>query len=76
MSDQPTITIPTSILDQDLSTAEIGAIAILMCFPYTSSVIKNLWIQDRTFASSMLSLDAKQIISIKDDVATINFENL
>lgn len=75
MSEEPTITLPVNILEQDLSIAELGTIMVLMCLPHLTPTVKNVWLKDKTFESGILSLDSKGLITIEDNVATINFTN-
>jgi hypothetical protein len=75
MSEEPTITLPVNILEQDLSIAELGTIMVLMCLPHLTPIVKNVWLKDKTFEAGLLSLDSKGVITIEDNVATINFTN-
>ncbi len=64
---QPSIEIPVSILEQNLTLSEIGAIVIVMASHKMSWAAKKLWDNDRTFTKTTASLQHQEIISINSE---------
>jgi hypothetical protein len=56
--------IPFSLVEENLTLSEIGAIVVLMASPNISWTAKKLWDNDRTFTKTIESLQRQKIISI------------
>ena len=56
--------IPFSLVEENLTLSEIGAIVVLMASPSISWTSKKLWDNDRNFTKTIESLQRQKIISI------------
>jgi hypothetical protein len=56
--------IPFSLVEENLTLSEIGAIVVLMASPNISWTAKKLWDNDRNFTKTIESLQRQKIISI------------
>lgn len=63
MKKEKTIQIPVSIVEENLTTSEIGAIVVLMASPYLSWSSKQLWQVDKTFSKELLNLQHQKIVN-------------
>jgi hypothetical protein len=63
MKKDQTIEIPVSIVEENLTTSELGTIIVLMASPYLSWASKQLWQMDKTFSKDLLSLQKQEIVN-------------
>lgn len=70
-----TIEIPVSIIEENLTLSEIGAVIILLASPYSSWCCKALWDNDRTLSKTIESLRQQGIVTFdEDDHIVIDFK--
>lgn len=62
MSDK-NIQVPYSLMEENLTISEIGAIVVLMGSPNLSWACKKLWDNDRHFTKTVESLQYQEIVS-------------
>lgn len=62
--------LPCSIVEENLTLSEIGAIVVLMASPNIAWASKKLWDNERDFTKTVESLQRQGIVS-HDDVGRI-----
>lgn len=73
-NNEKTIEIPISIVEENLTTSELGTIFILMASPYLSWSSKQLWQMDKTFSKDLASLQKQGVVIQQDDGSiTVSF---
>jgi hypothetical protein len=63
MKKEKTIEIPISIVEENLTTSELGTVFVLMASPYLNWSSKQLWQMDKTFSKDLLSLQKQGIVN-------------
>jgi hypothetical protein len=63
MKKDQTIQIPISIVEENLTTSELGTVLVLMASPYLNWASKQLWQMDKTFSKDLLSLQKQGIVN-------------
>lgn len=71
MEKEKTVELPISIVEENLTTSELGTVFVLMASPYLNWSSKQLWQMDKTFSKDLLSLQ-KQGIVIQDEQGNIS----
>ena len=61
------IQIPVSLIEENLTLSEIGAIVVLLASPKTSWCCKALWDNDRSFFKTIESLIYQGIIKFDEE---------
>ena len=63
MKKEQTVEIPISIVEENLTTSELGTVLVLMASPYLNWASKQLWQMDKTFSKDLLSLQKQGIVN-------------
>lgn len=63
MKKEKVIEIPVSIVEENLTTSELGAIVVLMASPHLNWASKQLWQIDKTFSKDLLNLQHQKIVN-------------
>ena len=63
MKKEQTVEIPISIVEENLTTSELGTVLVLMASPYLNWASKQLWQMDKTFSKDLLNLQKQEIIN-------------
>jgi hypothetical protein len=73
---KPTIQLPVSLIEENLTLSEIGAIVVLLASPKASWCCKSLWDSDRSFSKTIESLRHQGIIKFDEEGhIVINLKN-
>lgn len=57
-----TVTLPISLLEEDLTTSELGSIFILMAIPHAPYAVRKLWEMDKTLCKDIQNLNRAGLI--------------
>jgi hypothetical protein len=64
---KPTVQVPVSLIEENLTLSEIGAIIVLLASPKASWCCKSLWDSDRSFSKTIESLRHQGIIKFDEE---------
>ena len=67
MSNTKQIQLPITILEENLTTSELGSILVLMASPHLNWPTKQIWQQDRTFTKDIASHQRQGIVIVQED---------
>ena len=74
MNEENLIKIPVAIVEENLTTSELGTLVVLMASPHLSWAAKQLWQTDKTFSKDLVNLQKQDIIRYNEHGnITINF---